>query len=143
MLDSNCEPSDKLRAWLEKHTDVLNNPWAGVECRIMITDKSCDGLCVAEEDFEDTSPLPAQCVVIDPLHGRESDYVSCTKRSGKEAIAVSVKVSVSLLCYVQVRGRQGVHLAQWGHLLRPPGGGPQDGLGRGHLPGPGQGLDSR
>ena len=56
----------------------------------MITGKSCDGLCVAEEEFEDTSPLPAQCVVIDPLHGRESDYVSCTKRSGKEAIAVSV-----------------------------------------------------
>ena len=34
--------------------------------------------------------MPAQCVVIDPLHGRESDYVSCTKRSGKGAIAASV-----------------------------------------------------
>ena len=55
-----------------------------------LTSKSCDGLCVAEEEFEDTSPVPAQCVVIDPLHGRESDYVSCTKRSGKEAIAASV-----------------------------------------------------
>lgn len=57
----------KLKTWISEHSDVLHNKWE-------------------DPSYEDTSPLENECIQIDPLIGRESDYSSVTKKYGRDGL---------------------------------------------------------
>ena len=50
-----------LSEWLKLHTDPLHNPWS-------------------EDEYEDTTPLSSSALICDPLHGREEEFVACSKK---------------------------------------------------------------
>ena len=65
---------------MKQHTDPLHNPWSGGDLSVGSDLSTCNVQLSPGEEYEDKTPLGSGALVSDPLHGREQEVKTCSKK---------------------------------------------------------------